>query len=61
VTGAHDTPNLDDVLEPAEPTHPHRREHAKASPHPDDEELEEKVEVEREEVGLDPGGGEEPA
>lgn len=59
MTGPHDQPNLDDVFEPVEPAQPHRREHAKALPHPDDDELEEKLEVEREEVGLDPenGGG----
>jgi hypothetical protein len=57
VSGRHDEPNLDDVLEPEEPTHAHRREHAKAAPHPDDDELEAKVEIEREEVGLDPEGG----
>lgn len=48
----HDEPTLDDVIEPVEPTTPHRREHAKASPRPDDEELEEKTRVERDEVGL---------
>jgi hypothetical protein len=53
MTGPHDAPNLDDVLEPVEPTHPHRREHAKAPARPDEDELEEKVEVERDEVGLD--------
>lgn len=53
MTGRHDEPTLDDVMEPAEPTVLHRREHAKAAPRPDDEELEAKVETERAEVGLD--------
>ena len=44
---------LDDVLEPTEPVHPDRREHAKADPRPDDEELERRTEVERVEVGLE--------
>jgi len=52
-----DEPTLDDVMDVAEPMTPHRRD-AKASPHPDDEELEAKVRTERDEVGLaGPDGG----
>ena len=57
----HEEPTLDDVMDTAEPTTPHRREHAKAAPRPDDEELDAKTRVERDEVGLDrdaPGDGE---
>jgi hypothetical protein len=54
MTMPHDQPNLDDVLETEEEARPNRREHAKTSPRPDDDELEERVEVERSEVGLPP-------
>ena len=54
MTNAHDEPTLDDVMEPVEPSTPDRREHAKAPPHPDETVLDEKVAVERDEVGLDP-------
>jgi hypothetical protein len=53
MTMPHDEPSLDDVLEPEERVVPHHREHGKASPRPDDDELEERTEFERTEVGLD--------
>jgi hypothetical protein len=56
MTTPHDQPNLDDVLETHEPVTKDRHEHGKASPRPDDDELEERTEIEREEVGLDPEG-----
>lgn len=43
---------LDEVMETHEEVHPHRREHAKADPHPDEDELDRKTDVERSEVGL---------
>jgi hypothetical protein len=43
---------FDEVMETHEESHPHRREHAKADPRPDEEELARKTNVEREEVGL---------
>ena len=46
---------LDDVMATHEEVHPHRREHAKADPRPDEDELERKTEVERDEVGLGEG------
>lgn len=39
---------LDGVMDVSEPVRPHRREHAKASPRPDEEELDRKLDVERE-------------
>jgi hypothetical protein len=53
MTDAHDTPTLDDVLETTEQAIPDRHEHAKAPPRPDDDALEERVEEEREAVGLE--------
>jgi hypothetical protein len=50
-----DTDPLDDVMEAREEVHPHRREHAKESPRPDEDELDRKTEVERNEVGLTEG------
>jgi hypothetical protein len=43
---------LDDVLETHEDARPHRREHAKADPRPDEDDLEHRANIEREEVGL---------
>jgi hypothetical protein len=57
MTMPHDEPSLDDVLEPEERVVPHHREHGKASPRPDDDELEERTEFERREVGLDAEDG----
>jgi hypothetical protein len=54
MSDAHDQPTLDDVLVPEEDVHPNRREHGKADPHPDEDQLERRVEHERAEVGLDP-------
>ena len=49
-----DAPNLDEVMETHEGAQPHRREHAKADPRPDDDDLERRANVEREEVDLPP-------
>jgi hypothetical protein len=57
MTMPHDEPSLDDVLVPEERAVPHHREHGKASPRPDDNELEERTEIERREVGLDDEDG----
>jgi hypothetical protein len=43
---------FDEVMETEEDPHPNRREHAKANPRPDDDELERRTEIERSEVGL---------
>ena len=40
-------------METTERVSPNRHEHGKANPHPDDDELEERVEEERESVGLE--------
>jgi hypothetical protein len=56
MTMPHDEPSLDDVLEPEERAVPDHREHGKASPRPDDDELEERTEFERREIGLSDGG-----
>ena len=53
MTDAHDTPTLDDVMQTTEQAKPDRHQHAKASPHPDDDALEERVEEEREAVGIE--------
>ena len=53
MTDAHDTPTLDDVMETTEQAVPNRHEHAKASPHLDDDLLEERTEEEREAVGVE--------
>ena len=46
-------PNLHDVIEPHETPHPDHREHAKAGHHVDDDELERRTRLEREEVEED--------
>jgi hypothetical protein len=56
MTDAHDVPNLNDVMDTTEEAFPDRREHAKAKPHPDDDELERRTEEEREAVGLEESG-----
>jgi hypothetical protein len=43
---------FDEVMDTAERPRPDRREHAKADPRPDDDELERRTEIERSEVGL---------
>jgi hypothetical protein len=43
---------FDEVMDTEEHTHPNRREHAKANPRPDDDDLERRTEIERSEVGL---------
>jgi hypothetical protein len=50
-----DADMMDEVMETHEEAHPHRREHAKAAPRPDEDELDRKTEVERDEVGLTGG------
>ena len=47
---SHPDPNLDDVMDTEEPATPHRRDHAKAAPHPDEDELDRKTRIERDEV-----------
>ncbi len=39
MTTPHDEPNLEDVMQPEESPRPSRREHAKAPPRPDEDEL----------------------
>jgi hypothetical protein len=46
----HDKPTLDDVMETSEPVTPHRRDHGKAAPHPDEDELDVKTAIEQSEV-----------
>jgi hypothetical protein len=46
-------PDLADVLDTHETPHPDHREHAKASPHQDDDELQQRAQLEREEVDAD--------
>lgn len=41
-----------DVMETYEEVHPNRREHGKADPRPDQDELDRRTNVERDEVGL---------
>ena len=43
---------FDEVMDTEEDPHPNRRQHGKADPRPDDDELERRVEIERSEVGL---------
>ena len=52
MTGPHDTPSLDDVIEPEEHPTRDRTQHAK-DPHPSDEVLEQRTEQERQAVGSD--------
>lgn len=54
MTHPDDTPTIDDVMTSTEVTHPDHREHGKMPKHVDGDELEERLEQEREEVGLDP-------
>jgi len=42
-----DAPDLNDVMVPSEEVHPDHREHAKASKHLDDDDLERRTEHER--------------
>jgi hypothetical protein len=51
---APDDIGLDEVMDTHEAAEPHRREHAKADPRPDEDDLERRTNVEREEVGLPP-------
>ena len=60
MTGPHDTPDLDDVIQPEENVSRDRTQHAK-DPHPDAEVLEHRTEQERQAVGsddADPAGAE---
>jgi hypothetical protein len=52
MTGPHDRPTLDDVIEPQESAPRDRQEHAK-DPHLGDEALEHRTEQERQAVGSD--------
>ena len=52
MTGPHDRPTLDDVIEPQESAPRDRQEHAK-DPHLSDEALEHRTEQERQAVGSD--------
>jgi hypothetical protein len=64
MTGPHDRPSLDDVMDTEESAPRDRHEHGKADPRPDDEVLEHRTEQERQAVGSDdagPGGAEEHA
>ena len=47
---------LDNVFSTEEEVHPNRREHSKADPRPDDDDLERRTEIERSEVGLEVDG-----
>jgi hypothetical protein len=63
MTEANDRPNLDDVMQPEENVTRDRTQHAK-DPHPSDEVLEHRTELERQAVGsddADPTGAEEHA
>ena len=62
MTGPHDRPTLDDVIQPEESAPRDRREHGKADPRPNDEALEHRTEHERQAVGSDdasPAGADE--
>jgi hypothetical protein len=62
MTGPHDRPNLDDVIDPEESAPRDRQAHGKADPRPNDEALEHRTEQERQAVGSDdasPAGAEE--
>ena len=48
---------FDEVMDTEEHPRPHRRDHAKADPRPDEDELERRTEIEREEVGLPEDAG----
>ena len=61
MTGPYDRPTLDDVMEPEEHPTRDRTQHAK-DPHPSDEVLEHRTELERPAVGSDdanPAGADE--
>jgi hypothetical protein len=53
MTESHDQPTLDDVIEPAETVHPDHRDHAKTPKHLNDDELDERTQLERDEVQAD--------
>ena len=57
MTDTHDAPSLDDVMDTREDARPDRREHAKANPRPDEDDLERRTDIERQEVGLNEDGG----
>jgi hypothetical protein len=59
MTGPHDRPTLDDVMDTEESAPRDRSAHGKADPRPNDEVLEHRTEQERQAVGSDdaaPGG-----
>jgi hypothetical protein len=53
MTGPHDRPGLDDVMETEECAPRDRSQHGKAGPRPDDEVLQHRTEQERQAVGSD--------
>jgi hypothetical protein len=53
MTGPHDRPTLDDVMDTEESAPRDRSAHGKADPRPDDEELQHRTEHERQAVGSD--------
>jgi hypothetical protein len=52
MTKPYGAAELREVMDTREHPHPNRREHAKADPSPDDDELERRTEIERSEAGL---------
>jgi hypothetical protein len=64
MTGPHDRPDLDDVMETEESAPRDRSQHGKAQPRPNDEALQHRTEQERQAVGsddADPAGAEDHA
>jgi hypothetical protein len=53
MTGPHDHPTLDDVMDTTEAAPRDRSAHGKADPRPNDEELQHRTERERQAVGSD--------
>lgn len=53
MTSSPDEPTLDDVMQATESVHRDRHEHGGASARPDDDQLAERTEDERVELGLD--------
>ena len=59
MTGPHDRPTLDDVIDPEVSAPRDRQQHGKADPRPNDDALQHRTEQERQAVGSDdaaPGG-----
>jgi hypothetical protein len=53
MTENHDQPDVDDVIDPVEQPHPDHHAHAKTPKHVDDDELQERTELEADQVGGD--------